>query len=179
MKVCSLPKKNYCRAIFGEKAGDVKDSSLRVPPGIEGVVIDAKVFSRKGVDKDERTLMIEEMEIERLNRDMEDELKSLKKGVRKSLATLLDGRTAKSDIKDKKGKVLLKLGKQLTAKIVEQVSFAELRELDFSEKAKYADEMEAVFNRYNSQSAVVRGKYQGIVGGWKKAMIFLQVWSRW
>jgi DNA-directed RNA polymerase subunit beta len=157
------PEEKLLRAIFGEKAGDVKDSSLRVPPGIEGVVIDAKVFSRKGVDKDERTLMIEEMEIERLNRDMEDELKSLKKGVRKTLSTLLDGRTAKSDVKDKKGKVILKLGKQLTAKIVEQVSFAELRDLDFSEKAKYDEEMEAVFSRYNSQSAIVRGRYQGIV----------------
>jgi DNA-directed RNA polymerase subunit beta len=157
------PEEKLLRAIFGEKAGDVKDSSLRVPPGIEGVVIDAKVFSRKGVDKDERTLMIEEMEIERLNRDMEDELKSLKKGVRKALADLLDGRTAKSDVKDKKGKVILKLGKQLTAKIVEQVSFADLRELDFAEKAKYAEEMEAIFSRYNSQSAIVRGRYQGIV----------------
>lgn len=157
------PEEKLLRAIFGEKAGDVKDSSLRVPPGIEGVVIDAKVFSRKGVDKDERTLMIEEMEIERLNRDMEDELKSLKKGVRKALADLLEGRTAKSEIKDKKGKVLLKLGKQLTAKIIEQVSFADLRELDFAEKAKYAEEIEAIFNRYNSQAAVVRGRYQGIV----------------
>jgi len=157
------PEEKLLRAIFGEKAGDVKDSSLRVPPGIEGVVIDAKVFSRKGVDKDERTLMIEEMEIERLNRDMEDELKSLKKGVRKALADLLDGRTAKSDIKDKKGKVILKLGKQLTAKIVEQVSFADLRELDFAEKTKYAEEIEAIFSRYNSQSAIVRGRYQGIV----------------
>ena len=157
------PEEKLLRAIFGEKAGDVKDSSLRMPPGIEGVVIDAKVFSRKGVDKDERTLMIEEVEIERLNRDMEDELKSLKRGVRKALADLLDGRTAKSDVKDKKGKVILKLGKQLTAKIVEQVSFAELRELDFAEKAKYVEEMEAIFNRYNSQSAIVRGRYQGIV----------------
>jgi len=157
------PEEKLLRAIFGEKAGDVKDSSLRMPPGIEGVVIDAKVFSRKGVDKDERTLMIEEVEIERINRDMEDELKSLKKGVRKALADLLDGRTAKSDVKDKKGKVILKLGKQLTAKIVEQVSFAELRELDFAEKAKYVEEMEAIFNRYNSQSAIVRGRYQGIV----------------
>ena len=157
------PEEKLLRAIFGEKAGDVKDSSLRVPPGIEGVVIDAKVFSRKGVDKDERTLMIEEMEIERLNRDMEDELKSLKKGVRKALADLLEGRTAKSDVKDKKGKVVLKLGKQLTAKVVEQVSFAELRELDFAEKSKYAEDIEAVFTRYNSQSAIVRGRYQGIV----------------
>ncbi len=157
------PEEKLLRAIFGEKAGDVKDSSLRVPPGIEGVVIDAKVFSRKGVDKDERTLMIEETEIERLNRDMEDELRSLKKGVRKALGDLLDGRTAKSDVKDKSGKVILKLGKQLTAKIVEQVSFADLRELDFSEKAKYVEEMENIFQRHNNQASVVRGRYQGIV----------------
>jgi len=157
------PEEKLLRAIFGEKAGDVKDSSLRVPPGIEGVVIDAKVFSRKGVDKDERTLMIEEMEIDRLNRDMEDELRSLKKGVRKALGDLLEGRTAKSDIKDKKSKVILKLGKQLTTKVLEQVNFAELRDLDFTEKAKYTEEIEAIFNRYNSQSAIVRSRYQGIV----------------
>ena len=157
------PEEKLLRAIFGEKAGDVKDSSLRVPPGIEGVVIDAKVFSRKGVDKDERTLMIEEKELERINRDMEDELKSLKKGVRKALADLLDGRTAKSDVKDKKGKVILKLGKQLTAKILEQVSFADLRDIDFAEKTKYGEEIEAVFGRYNTQAGVVRGRYQGIV----------------
>ena len=157
------PEEKLLHAIFGEKAGDVKDSSLRVPPGIEGVVIDAKVFSRKGVDKDERTLMIEEKEIERINRDMEDELKSLKKGVRKALADLLDGRTAKSDVKDKKGKVILKLGKQLTAKILEQVSFADLRDIDFAEKSKYGEEIEAVFGRYNTQAGVVRGRYQGIV----------------
>ena len=157
------PEEKLLRAIFGEKAGDVKDSSLRVPPGIEGVVIDAKVFSRKGVDKDERTLMIEEKEIERINRDMEDELKSLKKGVRKALADLLDGRTAKSDVKDKKGKVILKLGKQLTAKILEQVSFADLRDIDCAEKSKYGEEIEAVFGRYNTQAGVVRGRYQGIV----------------
>ncbi|MCL2340592.1 MAG: DNA-directed RNA polymerase subunit beta [Proteobacteria bacterium] len=157
------PEEKLLRAIFGEKAGDVKDSSLRVPPGIEGVVIDAKVFSRKGVDKDERTLMIEEMEIDRLNRDMEDELKSLKKGVRKALADLLEGRTAKSDIKDRKGKVILKLGKQLTGKILDQVNFAALRDLDFTEKAKYTEEIEAIFHRYTSQSTIVRSRYQGIV----------------
>lgn len=157
------PEEKLLRAIFGEKAGDVKDSSLRVPPGIEGVVIDAKVFSRKGVDKDERTLIIEEMEIERLNRDMDDELKSLKKGVRKALATILEGRTVKSDVKDKKGKVILKLGKQLTSKIIDQVSFADLHELDFAEKVRYNDEVDAVFSRYNTQASLVRGRYQGIV----------------
>jgi DNA-directed RNA polymerase subunit beta len=157
------PEEKLLRAIFGEKAGDVKDSSLRVPPGIEGVVIDAKVFSRKGVDKDERTLEIEKKEIERINRDMDDELRSLKKGVRNSLAALLDGRTAKSDVKDDKGKVILKLGKQLTAKILEQVSFEDLRDIDFAEKVKYEEEIKAIFSRYHTQAGVVRGRYLGIV----------------
>ncbi len=157
------PEEKLLRAIFGEKAGDVKDSSLRVPPGVEGVVIDAKVFSRKGMDKDERALMIEEMEIERINRDMNAELKSLKKGVRKALAALLEGRTAKNDIKDRKGKVILKLGKQLTAKVIDQVAFAALRDMDFAEKAKYYDEIEAIFSRYVNQSNLVQNRYQGIV----------------
>ena len=157
------PEEKLLRAIFGEKAGDVKDSSLRVPPGIEGVVIDAKVFSRKGVDKDERTLEIEKKEIERINRDMDDELRSLKKGMRNSLAALLDGRTAKSDVKDDKGKVILKLGKQLTAKILEQVSFEDLRDIDFAEKVKYEEEIKAIFSRYHTQAGVVRGRYLGIV----------------
>ncbi|NQS72435.1 MAG: DNA-directed RNA polymerase subunit beta, partial [Desulfobulbaceae bacterium] len=156
------PEEKLLRAIFGEKAGDVKDSSLRVPPGIEGVVIDAKVFSRRGVDKDERALMIEEMEIERINRDMEAELDSLKKGVRKALAALLEGRTAKSDVKDAKGKVILKLGKQLSTKVINQVPFAELHALDFAEKAKYEDEISAIFTRHANQANLVRNRYQGI-----------------
>ena len=162
------PEEKLLRAIFGEKAGDVKDSSLRVPPGVEGVVIDAKVFSRKGVDKDERSLMIEDDEISRLNRDMNDELSSLKKGVRKTLSDLLVGRTAKADIKDKKGNVLLKLGKKLTAKVVDQVAFQRLRGLDFSERSKYENELEKIFNNYGRQAQVVRERYEGIVGRMEK-----------
>ena len=157
------PEEKLLRAIFGEKAGDVKDSSLRVPPGIEGVVIDAKVFSRKGVDKDERSLMIEEVEVERLNRDMDDELRSLKKGVRKDLSALIIGRTAKSDIKDSKGKVQLKLGKKITAKALDAIDFSDLYSLDFSERKKYADKLEAVFGRYKKQATIVRSRYEGIV----------------
>jgi len=157
------PEEKLLRAIFGEKAGDVKDSSLRVPPGIEGVVIDAKVFSRKGVDKDERTLMIEEMEIERLNRDMEDELKSLQKAVRTALKKIIVNKTAKSDIKDKKGKVLLKVGKKLTEKIVDQVDFGKLADVDFSDRKKHGAEIDAIFTRFQNQAQLVRERYHGIV----------------
>ncbi|MFZ5797672.1 MAG: DNA-directed RNA polymerase subunit beta [Thermodesulfobacteriota bacterium] len=157
------PEEKLLRAIFGEKAGDVKDSSLRVPPGIEGVVIDAKVFSRKGVDKDERTLMIEETEIERLNRDMNDELSSLKKGVRAALCNIMVGRTAKSDVKDRKGKVVHKLGKKLTDKVLDQVEFSRLRSLDFSDKKDFEDQIESLFTSYNQQAQLVRSRYEGIV----------------
>ncbi|MDD3620471.1 MAG: DNA-directed RNA polymerase subunit beta, partial [Desulfobulbaceae bacterium] len=157
------PEEKLLRAIFGEKAGDVKDSSLRVPPGIEGVVIDAKVFSRKGVDKDERTLLIEEMEIERLNRDMNDELNSLKKGVRTALAGILEGRTAKSDIKDRKGKVILKVGKKFTESVLDQIEFSKLQALDFSDRKKYEGEIDGLYNRYQNQAQLVRSRYEGIV----------------
>ncbi|PIE59281.1 MAG: DNA-directed RNA polymerase subunit beta [Desulfobulbus propionicus] len=157
------PEEKLLRAIFGEKAGDVKDSSLRVPPGVEGVVIDAKVFSRKGVDKDERTLMIEDLEIERLRRDMEDELNSLQRGVRAALCELLVGRTVKEDVFDKKGNLLLKLGKQLTDEVVGQVQFTDLSRIDFAEKATLRDKLDTVFNRYAAQAALVRSRYEGIV----------------
>ncbi|MCI5222713.1 MAG: DNA-directed RNA polymerase subunit beta, partial [Candidatus Electrothrix sp. AR4] len=162
------PEEKLLRAIFGEKAGDVKDSSLRVPPGVEGVVIDAKVFSRKGVDKDERSLMIEEEEITRLNRDMEDELHSLKNGVRKTLCELMVNRTTKKDIKNPDGEVLLTLGKKLTTEILDQIEFEQLRGLEFSERAKYEGELETVFNSYSRQAQVVRERYEGVVARMEK-----------
>ncbi|CAK8720579.1 DNA-directed RNA polymerase subunit beta [Candidatus Electronema halotolerans] len=157
------PEEKLLRAIFGEKAGDVKDSSLRVPPGIEGVVIDAKVFSRKGVDKDERTLMIEDEEIRCINRDMEDELRSLKNGVRRTLAELLADRTAKSDIMDRSGNILLPLGKKLNAEVIGQLDFQQLRGLDFSERTKYEDDIESIFSKYSRQAQEVRARYEGMV----------------
>ena len=68
------PEEKLLKAIFGEKAGDVKDTSLRVPPGILGTVIDVKVFSRKGVDKDSRTISIEEEEVVRIEKDFNEEI---------------------------------------------------------------------------------------------------------
>ena len=72
------PEEKLLRAIFGEKAGDVRDTSLRVPPGVAGTVIGAQVFSRRGVEKDERARAIEEAEVERLRKDQEDEIKIIR-----------------------------------------------------------------------------------------------------
>jgi len=88
------PEEKLLKAIFGEKAGDVRDTSLRVPPGVHGTVIDVKVFSRKGIDKDSRTLAIEEEEISRIEKDYNEEIAIVKSETTKSMVGLLVGKNA-------------------------------------------------------------------------------------
>ena len=85
------PEEKLLRAIFGEKASDVRDTSLRVPPGVQGTVVEVRVFNRHGVDKDERALAIEREEIERLAKDRDDEQAILDRNVYGRLAELLGG----------------------------------------------------------------------------------------
>jgi DNA-directed RNA polymerase subunit beta len=162
------PEEKLLRAIFGDKAGDVKDSSLRVPPGVEGVVIDAKVFSRKGVDKDERSLAIEDFEVQRLEQDMEDEHRCLRRSVRTVLADKLVGRVAKEALHDKDGRILLDKGKKFTAEFFEQAPFAALKGIDFSAWKKEEAELNMVFERYRQQAELVRNRYEGIVSRHRK-----------
>ena len=93
------PEEKLLRAIFGEKAGDVKDTSLRVPPGVEGIVIDAKVFSRRGTDKDDRTQIIQAAEIADLEKDRDAELAIIQEIVRKSLTEFLLGAKCQMPLK--------------------------------------------------------------------------------
>src|SRR5487761_276424 len=86
------PEEKLLRAIFGEKASDVRDTSLRVPPGVQGTVVEVRVFNRHGVDKDERALAIEREEIERLAKDRDDEQAILDRNVYGRLAELLENR---------------------------------------------------------------------------------------
>ncbi len=86
------PEEKLLRAIFGEKASDVRDTSLRVPPGVQGTVVEVRVFNRHGVDKDERAQAIEREEIERLAKDRDDELAILDRNVYARLAGVLDGK---------------------------------------------------------------------------------------
>jgi DNA-directed RNA polymerase subunit beta len=88
------PEEKLLKAIFGEKAGDVRDTSLRVPPGIIGTIIDVKVFSRKGIDKDSRSLAIEEEEIARVEKDFGDEIKIVKSETEKAMRSLIMGQSA-------------------------------------------------------------------------------------
>ncbi len=91
------PEEKLLRAIFGEKAGDVKDASLRTPQGVSGIVIDVKVFSRKGVEKDERAQSIEDAEIAKIERDYQDEIQIVRDESKKKMIHLLKGKTVARD----------------------------------------------------------------------------------
>ncbi len=127
------PEEKLLRAIFGEKAGDVKDTSLRVPHGIEGIIIDVKVLSRRGIDKDDRSRDIEDKEISNILKDQEDQIRIILESKKIKIAELLEGKTAPSDIKDGKGKVVVKKGEALTQGKVVSLSFDRLQEIDFGD----------------------------------------------
>ena len=90
------PEEKLLRAIFGEKASDVRDTSLRLPPGVAGTIVEVRVFNRHGVDKDERALAIERAEIDRLGKDRDDEFAILNRNMTSRLRQLLVGKTAVS-----------------------------------------------------------------------------------
>ncbi|HCD49344.1 MAG TPA: DNA-directed RNA polymerase subunit beta [Alphaproteobacteria bacterium] len=109
------PEEKLLRAIFGEKASDVRDTSLRVPPGGAGTVVEVRVFSRRGVDKDERARAIERFEIERLAKDRDDEKEILERGFYGRLKEMLTGQTVATGPKDAKA------GTKLTEAVLEEM----------------------------------------------------------
>jgi len=117
------PEEKLLRAIFGEKAGDVRDSSLRVPPGVTGTVIGAKVFSRKGVEKDERAKQIESAEEAKLLKDQNDEIKVIRDSAFARIRKSLQGKEAQGKLVDDKGKILLKKGDILNDELLDQVPY--------------------------------------------------------
>ena len=129
------PEEKLLRAIFGEKAGDVKDASLYCPPGIEGVVVDAKVFSRKGADLDMRSRAILESQIDKLHRNLDDEKRILQDERAKRLANLLDGKELVADLHDEKtNKRLLAKATPLTRDILEKMKARDLKRMKLSSR---------------------------------------------
>ena len=118
------PEEKLLRAIFGEKAGEVRDTSLRVPPGVEGTVINVRIFSRKGMGKDERSKVIEDEEISRLKKDQHDEVRIIQEGALKRLKKLLVGRRTAGRVTDDNRKVLLNKGKEISEEDLDQIPMA-------------------------------------------------------
>ena len=118
------PEEKLLRAIFGEKASDVRDTSLRVPPGVEGTVIDAKIFSRKGAERDHRSQFIEDETIRLLCKDRDDEIGIITENVRNKISDMLVGKTSATKLVDpKKKKILLKKGSTIEKDVLERIPF--------------------------------------------------------
>jgi DNA-directed RNA polymerase subunit beta len=115
------PEEKLLRAIFGEKAGEVRDTSLKVPPGVEGTVIEARVFSRKGVTKDERSRQIEESEIARLKKDEEDQVRIVRESTGRKVKKLVVGKTTTNRVADDQRRQLLPKGQELTAEDIDRM----------------------------------------------------------
>ncbi len=129
------PEEKLLRAIFGEKAGDVRDTSLIVPPGIEGTVVDVKVFSRRGIDKDERAKSIEEEEVARLEKDYQDAIAMVEMERDQKLKNLLVGKTVLQDVFDptNKTKRVTKKGDRIDRPDLENFAWNELKKIKVKE----------------------------------------------
>jgi DNA-directed RNA polymerase subunit beta len=124
------PEEKLLKAIFGEKAGDVRDTSLTTPPGVEGVVVGVRVFSRRGAEKDERMRAIEEEEVARIERDFNEEVKIVEEERDRKVRGLLVGKTAATDVKPSRtSAVLLAKGEVCTEEVLAQLSGKGLLEL--------------------------------------------------
>ena len=151
------PEEKLLRAIFGEKAGDVKDTSLRVPPGVEGIVIDAKVFSRRGVDKDERSQQIEHEEVVGYERDRDDELAILQEVVHSQISQLIVGRQCAASLKKGK-KVLIAKDKKIDTKTLAAIPVAQLEGIVLKDP-KITEQVHDMLERYRDEIERVRHDY--------------------
>src|SRR5512135_3209267 len=146
------PEEKLLRAIFGEKAGDVRDASLYCPPGIEGTIVDVKIFSRKGQEKDERAKQIEAEQIARLEKNLSDEIRILTDERLKRLEGLLGGKEVQADLHDERtNKRLLTKGTILDRDMIEHISTRNLKRVKFPDKDprinEQIDEIEEMTSR--------------------------------
>ncbi len=147
------PEEKLLRAIFGEKASDVRDTSLKLPPGDYGTVVEVRVFNRHGIEKDERALQIEREEVERLARDRDDETAILNRNIYARLKTMILGKTA---VKGPKG---VKSGSTITEDLLETLSFGQWWQLALSDD-KEASEMEALNAQYEVQLKTLTARFE-------------------
>ncbi|MDY0261838.1 DNA-directed RNA polymerase subunit beta [Syntrophotalea acetylenica] len=150
------PEEKLLRAIFGEKAGDVRDTSLRLPPGVEGVVIGARVFSRKGADKDSRTEYIEKTEIEKLLKDQHDEIRIIRESSRSNLESLLLGQVSATSLFDSAGKELLGQGEKITVEVLDGLPFARWREISLLDAPEKEEKLSSILASLAQREELIR-----------------------
>jgi DNA-directed RNA polymerase subunit beta len=147
------PEEKLLRAIFGEKASDVRDTSLRLPPGDHGTIVEVRVFNRHGVEKDERALQIEREEIESLARDRDDELAILERNIYARLKDLILGKTA---VKGPKG---VKANSEITEELLETLTRGQWWQLALEDEGD-AQIVEALNSQYEAQKRALDARFE-------------------
>src|SRR5581483_5444648 len=148
------PEEKLLRAIFGEKAGDVRDASLKVPPGIEGDVVDVKIFARKGVEKDQRHIDIEQMTISRMEKDIKDQVRILNEERNKKISDLLVGQQVTAQVKARTGETLLEEGGTVTREALERLTRQEVLRIPLKNR-RLLDTVENVYRKTDSHVEVL------------------------
>ncbi|HJU17998.1 MAG TPA: DNA-directed RNA polymerase subunit beta [Stellaceae bacterium] len=150
------PEEKLLRAIFGEKASDVRDTSLRLPPGVSGTIVEVRVFSRRGVDKDERALAIERAEIERLAKDRDDERAILQRSFAARLKELLLGQTA---VGGPKG---MRSGTEISEAVLGEYTPGQWRQISIRDDARMAD-IEALKKQSDDAESELAARFESKV----------------
>ncbi len=163
------PEEKLLRAIFGEKAGDVKDSSLRAGPGVYGTVISTQVFSREGVDLDERAKDQQDQAAKKLKKDQTDEITIIQESAQKKIAQLLAGRVSSSKVIDEETeKVLLPKGKTVTESVLRQIPFEKWKEISVEGGDELEEQIGEITEDMEDQIDLVKMMYDQKVNRLKK-----------
>ena len=149
----STPEEKLLRAIFGEKASDVRDSSLRVPPGVSGTVVEVRIFSRRGIERDERSIALERQEIDRLAKDREAERAILERSFSQRLKDLLVGKSFSSGSKS------LTKGKEITAEMLAELHPAEWKKIIVSD-AGVMEEIDDMKTEFEGSCARLQATFE-------------------
>ncbi|HVL68871.1 MAG TPA: DNA-directed RNA polymerase subunit beta [Vicinamibacterales bacterium] len=156
------PEEKLLRAIFGEKAGDVRDASLVCPPGIEGIIVGVKIFSRKGIEKDDRAKAIEQEELDMMEKNLQDEIRILHDEVKKRVVAMLQGQESRADLYDEHGRErLLKKGTQLTTDVLQELPYEAVVRLKINtDDPRLEEDLRELEERTERQVEVIKNQFE-------------------
>jgi DNA-directed RNA polymerase subunit beta len=156
------PEEKLLRAIFGEKAGDVRDASLICPPGIEGIIVGVKIFSRKGIEKDDRAKAIEQEELDMMEKNLQDEIRILHDEVKKRVIMMLKGQELRADLFDEYGRERLhRKGTVLTQEILQEMPYDSMVRLKIAtEDTRLEDDLGDLEQRTERQVEVIKNLFE-------------------
>jgi DNA-directed RNA polymerase subunit beta len=156
------PEEKLLRAIFGEKAGDVRDASLICPPGIEGIIVGVKIFSRKGIEKDDRAKAIEQEELDMMEKNLQDEIRILHDEVKKRVIMMLKGQELRSDLFDEYGRERLhKKGTLLGEDILQEMPYETMVRLKIAtDDTRLEDDLRELEERTERQVEVIKNLFE-------------------